>query len=140
VVEFERLVVVLEGKRTEAGPTTNTFFMPVRHQMLRHMDAAREFYGRPVIGLFAVEGADGTAALPPEWSVWACATVGFEVVRRSLPHRSADEQEQIVRGFAGAVTWGAIVAHFGLGAGVLLDLAPGWECGPNDMPVWTGLK
>ncbi len=114
--------------------------MPVRHQMLRHMDAAQEFYRRPVIGLFAVEGADGTAALPPEWSVWACETVGFEVVRRSLPHRSADEQAQIVRGFAGAVTWGAIVAHFGLGEGVLLDLAPGWEWGGNDAPVWTGLR
>ena len=31
-------VIVVEGKRTETGPTTDTTFMPGRHQMLRLMD------------------------------------------------------------------------------------------------------
>ena len=36
------MVVVVEGKRKEHGPKTDTTWMPVRHQMLRHLDGAME--------------------------------------------------------------------------------------------------
>jgi hypothetical protein len=50
------VVVVIEGKRTEPGPTTSTAWMRVRHQMLRHLDGAWEFrQGRRLYGLFTVE-------------------------------------------------------------------------------------
>ena len=35
-----RYVVLVEGKRTESGPTTHTSWMEVRHQVLRNIDAA----------------------------------------------------------------------------------------------------
>lgn len=58
-------VVVIEGKRTEPGPTTSTTWMPVRHQMLRHIDAAWDTRGtRRVIGLMIVEAAEGSTAVP----------------------------------------------------------------------------
>lgn len=39
-LETPDLLVVIEGKCTEAGPMTHTTWMPGRHQMLRHLDAA----------------------------------------------------------------------------------------------------
>jgi hypothetical protein len=57
-LETDDLVVVVEGKRTERGPTRDTTFMPVRDQLLRHMDAALGYAGRSrrVVGFYAVEG------------------------------------------------------------------------------------
>src|SRR6476620_960501 len=49
-------VIVVEGKRTETAPTTSTAWMRVRHQMLRHLDAAWEHrQGRRIYGLYIVE-------------------------------------------------------------------------------------
>lgn len=59
-IETPHLLIVIEGKRTEREPTTSTKWMPVRHQMLRHLDGAWEIAaGRSVIGFFIVEGEDG---------------------------------------------------------------------------------
>jgi hypothetical protein len=56
-LETPEVIVVIEGKRTEAGPTTHTRWMPHRHQMLRHLDCAWEVRGqRAVLGFFIVEG------------------------------------------------------------------------------------
>jgi hypothetical protein len=39
-LETPELILLVEGKRTERGPTTRTTYMPVRHQILRNLDAA----------------------------------------------------------------------------------------------------
>jgi len=60
-IETEHAVVVIEGKRTEASITTCTTWMPITHQMLRHLDAALEIAaGRKPIGFFIVEGEGNT--------------------------------------------------------------------------------
>lgn len=45
----ERALIVIEGKRTEPDITRRTTWMPVRHQMLRHIDAAWEQRGRRTV-------------------------------------------------------------------------------------------
>jgi len=60
-------VVVVEGKRTERTTTTDTTWMPGRHQMLRHLDAAWEMRGsREVYGLMIVESPPGSEAVPDQ--------------------------------------------------------------------------
>jgi hypothetical protein len=50
------LILVVEGKRTEEGPTTWTSWMRTRHQMLRHLDGAWEQRnGRAVLGPIIIE-------------------------------------------------------------------------------------
>jgi len=44
-LETDNLVVVIEGKRTEYTSTTKTTWMPVRHQILRHLDCPWEIRG-----------------------------------------------------------------------------------------------
>ena len=99
------LVVVIEGKRTEAGPTTSTMWMPVRHQMLRHLDGALEIVrGRSLYGLFLVEGnPDGS--LPNVWRDACASTVSGEALQGSLPHRGPGERALIRDAFLGATTW-----------------------------------
>ncbi|HKK52055.1 MAG TPA: hypothetical protein VKA74_10725 [Myxococcota bacterium] len=114
-------VIVIEGKRTERGPTTATTWMPVRLQMLRHLDAAFEIAGpRTLLGFFMVEGpADGS--LPEVWREACAQTLDPELLERSLPHRSPEERQWIAEAFLGAVTWQRAAEVLGLPDGVLPD-------------------
>jgi len=112
-------LIVVEGKRTESGPTTSTTWMPVRHQILRHIDAAFEIRGRrSVFGFFIVEGeTDG--GLPPSW-VEACRrTLEPDALERSLPHRPMKERNVISQAFLGATTWQRVCAAIGIPFSVL---------------------
>lgn len=98
-------VAVIEGKRTESGPTESTTWMSLRHQILRHLDGALGPAGpRELVGFLMVEGtADGSV---PQLCLDACAsTLDPEVLRQSLPHRSPEEREYIAAAFLGVVTW-----------------------------------
>lgn len=110
-LETPDALIVIEGKRTEPSPTTSTTWMPVRHQMLRHIDAAWEVRKeRPVYGFFVVEGDGGVedVAVPGRWEDAATATVATEALSGSLPHRAADERRAIAAAFLGVTTWQAV--------------------------------
>jgi len=114
-------VIVIEGKRTERGPTTTTTWMPGRHQMLRHMDAAYEIAGqREVLGFFIVEGGS-KSEVPPKWLDAAQQTFSSEVIRNSLPHRPEKERALIARGFLGMTTWQQVCDRCGLERDVLIE-------------------
>lgn len=119
------LVVVIEGKRTEAGPTLDTEWMPVRHQMLRHLDAAWEQLnaGQRLVGFFIVEGEGGAADLstPRAWRAAAETTLLPEVLAGSLPHRTPTEQQAIAAAFLGVTTWQRVCATLGLDYAELPD-------------------
>lgn len=116
-----RAVVVIEGKRTEAKPTTHTSFMKGRHQMLRHMDAAYEIAGnRAVLGFFIVEGGEA-GEVPPVWRDAAEQTLSPEAIDGSLPHRPQAERDAIVGGFLGVTTWEQVCTRFGIDPQVMID-------------------
>ncbi len=100
-IETPDALIVIEGKRTEAGATTHTTWMPNRHQMLRHIDAAWEIRGkRDVYGFFIVEGGSSTEAWSPQQCMDVCtATRSAEAINGSLPRRSPEEQKQIANCF-----------------------------------------
>jgi hypothetical protein len=105
-IQTPDVVVVIEGKRTERGPTTNTKWMAGRHQMLRHIDCAWEVAGnRKIIGFFIVEGTDNDRLVPTPWIEYARQTVAPDAVASSLPHRGLEEQNGIASCFAGVTTW-----------------------------------
>lgn len=104
-------IVVIEGKRTEADVTTCTTWMPVRHQMLRHLDGAwllRDDHR--VVGLFIVEGDRGpeATAVQARWIERCATTVQPEVLEASLPHRSEAERAAIAAAYLGVTTWQAV--------------------------------
>lgn len=113
-IETSDLIVVVEGKRTEPAPTTDTGWMPGRHQMLRHLDCAWEIRGtKRVAGFFIVEG-DGSGDIPDAWRKVVRDTVSSGTIALSLPHRSGEEQNAIVSCFAGVTTWQRVCREFGI--------------------------
>jgi hypothetical protein len=116
-------VIVVEGKRTETAPTTSTAWMRVRHQMLRHLDAAWEHrQGRRIYGLYIVEAESGTGSTEPPstWHEAVESTISEEVLRASLPHRTADERSQIASALLGVTTWQAVCDEFQIPREVLI--------------------
>ncbi|MGI8767099.1 MAG: hypothetical protein ACR2KM_11420 [Gemmatimonadaceae bacterium] len=103
-------IIVIEGKFTEDAPTTDTKWMRVRSQMLRHIDAAWDQRdGRDVYGFFIVEDDDARA-----WKTASADTLTPEMVSKSLPHRSDATQAEITNGFLGSTAWEKVCAKFGL--------------------------
>lgn len=126
-LENEKCIVVIEGKRTELGPTTSTTWMRTRHQMLRHLDCAWEGRrGRDVLGFFIVEGEGGASGLdvPASWQAAVEMTVRDDVLSASLPHRNHAEPEAISRCFLGATTWQRVCREFDISWAELPDSTP----------------
>ncbi len=91
--------------------------MPVRHQILRHMDAAWEVaFGRPVFGLVVVEGEGDTpeAPLPAAWATYGQDVVTPSILAASLPHRDQAVRGRLAGGALGVTTWQALCAATGV--------------------------
>jgi hypothetical protein len=121
-LDSDDVAIVVEGKRTETAPTTSTAWMRVRHQMLRHLDAAWEHRaGRRLYGMYIVEAEASSAFEPPfTWHAAVEATITDEVLRGSLPHRTPDERSQIANALLGVTTWQAVCAEFQIPRDVLI--------------------
>ena len=113
-IETPGALVVIEGKRTERGPTTDTTWMSGRHQIWRHLDAAWEVRARrAVFGLLLVEGvAPNPTEVPSVWQEAAAAAFATEALQRSFPHRGVEERAAIAQSFLGVATWQAVCRHF----------------------------
>jgi hypothetical protein len=122
-IETPDALVVVEGKRTEAGPTTNTKWMAGRHQVWRHMDAAWEIRGRRLVyGLFIVEGDPAAPEVVPQvWQQAVRDALAEKALAGSFPHRGAAERSLIAEGFLGAVTWQRVCQQLGVDRAVLLE-------------------
>lgn len=110
-------LIVVEGKRTEPGPTTYTTWLDGRNQIWRHLDAAWEVRGRrAVYGFFIVEGdsSAGNHRLPEVWREACLSCLTDLALETSFPHRSITEARAISRCFLGAATWQRVCETFGL--------------------------
>lgn len=121
-------LIVVEGKRTEPGPTTYTTWLEGRHQIWRHIDAAWEVRGRrAVYGFFIVEGDSSGERhrLPEVWSEACLNCLTDAALETSFPHRSEAEARAISRCFPGATTWQGVCETFGIA----------WQDLPDRVPV-----
>jgi len=123
-IETPDATIVVEGKRTERGPTTHTKWMANRHQIWRHIDGAWEVRGKKrVFGMFIVEGASST--VPEVWQEAARNSLGCSALVGSFPHRSSDEVADLSKCFLGVCTWGRVCDTFGIDRGRMPDEVPG---------------
>jgi len=108
----EELIVVVEGKRTEPAPTTSTWWMRTRHQMLRHLDAAWVQRGeRQVVGLMIIEEDQAQEAA---WKGYAEQMAEEAVLQGSLPHRSSEDRRELAASFLGITTWQRVCGAFNI--------------------------
>jgi hypothetical protein len=122
MLEARDAIVVIEGKRTEPGPTIETTWLVGRHQIWRHIDGAWEIRGRRrVYGFFIVDGVEGTSRVPSNWQQAAADALKVQALEASFPHRSHAEREEIASCLLGVTTWQAICGHFGIDYSALPD-------------------
>jgi hypothetical protein len=111
----DRMVLFIEGKRTEEGPSAGTVWAPNRNQVLRNLDCARALAahtGRPHYYCMLVVEEYGS---PDDRRAHQHQLViDPDVVAKSLPHLSPQERDEALHHYLGVTTWQAIVAHFGL--------------------------
>lgn len=113
-------VIVVEGKRTESGPTTDTSWLAGRHQIWRHIEGAWGMRSaRKVFGFFIVEEADGR--ISELWERAAKETVSERTLSTSFPHLSAEEKSEIAGSFIGVATWQQVCAEFDIDVTILPD-------------------
>jgi hypothetical protein len=125
VIETPDALIVVEGKRTEGGPTTKTTWMMGRHQMLRHIDGAFEAKGsKRVFGLFIVETDPQFSRyiVPDKWIRAARETISADAIEKSLPHRSEEHQKAIAKAFVGVTTWTAVCRRLRISEDLLPDV------------------
>jgi hypothetical protein len=120
-LETDDLIVVIEGKRTEAGPTTGTSWMPVRHQMLRHIDAAWDIGGKRQCGGFFIVEGNPEGEVPDHWLNAARQTLQPDVLSQSLPHRSPEVRIKMADAFLGVTTWQTVCRNLAIPEAVLID-------------------
>lgn len=113
-------IIVVEGKRTEAGPTLDTSWLLGRHQMWRHIEGAWGIRGtRRVFGFFLVEAVNG--ALPDVWVDASKATYSSSALDSSLPHLDEVERQELASCFVGVATWQQVCSRFDIDARSLPD-------------------
>jgi hypothetical protein len=123
-LETDRCIIVIEGKRTELGPTTKTTYMAARHQMLRHLDCVWDTRGaKEVYGFFIVSGGEKASdeEIPPVWINAAFDTIDPKTLDLSLPHRAVEDRKAIGQAFLGCTTWQAVCSEFNLAWTALPD-------------------
>lgn len=113
-------VIVVEGKRTEAGPTVDTSWLAGRHQIWRHIEGAWGIRGsRRVFGFFLVEELSGE--LPRLWVEAAHETLSAAALASSFPHLAQEEREELAACFLGVATWQQVCRTFGIDPSSLPD-------------------
>lgn len=106
-------LVVIEGKRTERTTTNDTTWLPGRHQIWRHLDAAWEIRGRrAVYGFFIVESDVADNSVPELWRKAGKECLDRSALLSSFPHRSAEEVAEISRCYLGVTTWRKVCEKF----------------------------
>ena len=97
-----------------------TCWMQVRHQILRHLDAAWEARdGRSeLMGLIIVEESRVQNEV---WQNYPETLRSAKVLPASLPHRTEEERAQIGAAFHGITTWQAVCRRFRIPLEALLD-------------------
>lgn len=99
LIETNKFVFVVEGKRTEGHATDETSYFKGRDQLLRHMDAALDICnGRRVYGITIYE-----EGLPFKKG-------GFS--EESIPHRGRSFRNLLESGYLAPVTWQQLQSYF----------------------------
>ena len=107
-LETDRLLLVIEGKRTE-GLSRSTDWYPQRNQLARNLEVANELAGdrKAAAVLLVVESDDFDASL--------------DAVQRGLPHLSTEDLDLVIGRLLGPMTWRALCQATSLDFSTLPD-------------------
>ena len=115
LIETDRLLLFIEGKRTDSISTLISWYAH-RNQVVRNLECARQMAqgsGRAYAVLVIAEEAVNKDVLE--------RSLDPKNLRKSLPHLDAQEQEELLGHLLGDLTWQELVREWGLGDKALPD-------------------
>lgn len=101
LIETENLVLAIEGKRTEDGPSKSIDWYPQRNQLVRNLEALKQYASNKEYALILID-EEGKYQL--EESTFTT----------SLPHLSPDERSELGKHYLGNITWQQVCKTTGI--------------------------
>ena len=92
LIETDRFVIAVEGKRTEKGPAESISWYPKRNQIIRNIEVLQQYANGKLYGVIMIE-EKGEFKL------------SNEEIAESLPHLSVNKREELLEHFFGVITW-----------------------------------
>jgi len=105
LIETEKLVLFIEGKRNESLSCATDWF-PLRNQLARNLECARQ-YAAPMGKEFAV-------LLMTEAGIGDATEQSLERIQQGFPHLDKGERGELCRHFLGEVHWQSLREPWGL--------------------------
>lgn len=108
LIETDKILLAVEGKRTEKGPSESVSWYPQRNQLIRNLETLQQYaQGR----IFAVVMIDEKGNYQFDDAD----------IKSSLPHFSEEERKELISHFLGAFTWKEVCLKTGVDYSSLPD-------------------
>lgn len=101
LIETESLVLAIEGKRTEEGPSKSIDWYPQRNQLVRNLEALKQHAKDKEYALILID-EEGKYQLDRS------------VLTTSLPHFSPEERTELRKHYLGNITWKQVCKATGI--------------------------
>jgi len=111
------VVVFIEGKRTELGPSKNILWYPHRNQILRNLECAFEFIkntNKKFFVLLITKKIDEYDKNDAKRKEQIEKTIDPETIKNSFPHLTENQIDRLLEHYLGATNWQDIVSIFKL--------------------------
>jgi hypothetical protein len=110
----DRIVVFVEGKRTELAPTPKISWYPGRNQMLRNLDCARWYGTQNGLDYYALLIVEDAADDDPRMRE-ARRVIDPGTVEAALPHLDRAAREAVMEHYLGFTTWQRVARELAIG-------------------------
>lgn len=108
LIETDKILLAVEGKRTEKGPSESVSWYPQRNQLIRNLETLQQYaQGR----IFAVVMIDEKGNYQFDDAD----------IKSSLPHFTEEERKELISHFLGAFTWKEVCLKTGVDYSSLPD-------------------
>ena len=101
LIETDTVLLGIEGKRTEEGPSASVSWYPHRNQIIRNLEVVKQRAGNKPFGVFLVDEKGDYQIDRVE-------------IRNSLPHFTQQDQDSLMQHFLGTITWRQLCEATGL--------------------------
>ena len=108
LIETDKLVLAIEGKRTEKGPSKSTAWYPQRNQLVRNLESLKQHASNKDYALILID----------EEGKYQLDESKFNL---SLPHFSQDERKELSDHYLGNITWQQVCMATGISYSGLPD-------------------
>lgn len=101
LIETDKILLAVEGKRTEKGPSESVSWYPQRNQLIRNLETLQQY----------AQGRSFAVVMIDEKGNYQFDDAD---IKSSLPHFTEEERKELISHFLGAFTWKEVCLKTGV--------------------------